>query len=266
MSDKVARGLEGIVVADSGIAYIDGQQGILRYRGIDIGDLAVYSSYEETAYLLWNEELPRAAQLEEFRSRLASSRDLDPSVWRMLTSFPCWPMPMEALRTAVSALSSCDPYAGDDSPEANLSKAMYMTAKMPTVIAHYHRYSSGQEPLPPDPSLGHAANFLYMLRGDVPSPTEERAMDLIMILLAEHGLNASTFGARVTASTLSDLYSAVTTAIGVLKGSLHGGANQRAMEMLLEIGDEEAVEGYITEALGCQAPHHGLRTPRVQDH
>jgi len=252
VSERVARGLEGIVVADSSIAYIDGQEGILRYRGIDIGDLAVYSSYEETAYLLWHGVLPGAVQLDEFRLRLAATRDLDPSVWRMLTSFPCWPVPMEALRSAVSALSSCDPYAGDDSPEANLSKAMYLTAKMPTVIAHYHRYSCGKEPLSPNSSLGHAANFLYMLRGEVPNPTEERAMDLVMILLAEHGLNASTLGARVTASTLSDLYSAVTSAVGVLKGPLHGGANQRAMEMLLEIRDEDAVEGYISEALAAK--------------
>jgi citrate synthase len=252
MSEVVSRGLEGIVVADSGIAFIDGEQGVLRYRGIDIGDLSVYSSYEETAYLLWHGRLPSESQLDDFRARLASNRQLDPSVWRMLTSFPCWPVPMEALRTSVSALSSCDPYAGDDSPEANLNKAMYLAAKMPTIIAHYHRYSSGEEPLPPDPGLGHAANFLYMLNGEVPSPTEERAMDLVMILLAEHGLNASTFGARVTASTLSDLYSTITSAVGVLKGALHGGANQRAMEMLLEIREVEAVEEYVSNALAAK--------------
>jgi len=252
MAEATSKGLEGVVVADSTLAYIDGRQGVLRYRGIDIGDLAIYSSFEETAYLLWFDALPTASQLEEFSARLASHRELDDSVWSMLTSFPCWPVPMEALRTAVSALSSCDPDAGDDSPEANIRKATYLAAKMPTIVARYHRYSLGKEPVPPDPSLSHAGNFLYMLRGEVPKPAEERALDLVMILLAEHGFNASTFGARVTASTLSDLYSAITSAIGVLKGHLHGGANQRAMEMLLEIGDESNAREYVSDALAAK--------------
>jgi len=252
MAEAASKGLAGVVVADSSLAYIDGEQGILRYRGIDIGDLAIYSSFEETAYLLWYDALPSRVQLEEFGARLASHRELDDSVWNMLTSFPCWPVPMEALRTAVSALSSCDPDAGDDSREANLRKATYLAAKMPTIVAHYHRHSMGKEPIPPDPSLSHAGNFLYMLRGEAPRPSEERAMDLVMILLAEHGFNASTFGARVTASTLSDLYSAITSAIGVLKGQLHGGANQRAMEMLLEIGDESRARQYVSDALAAQ--------------
>jgi len=249
---EASKGLAGVVVADSTLAYIDGQEGILRYRGIDISDLAIYSSFEETAYLLWFDALPTASQLEEFSTRLASHRELDESVWNMLTSFPCWPVPMEALRTAVSALSSCDPDAGDDSLEANIRKATYLAAKMPTIVAHYHRHSMGKEPIPPDPRLSHAANFLYMLRGEAPKPAEERAMDLVMVLLAEHGFNASTFGARVTASTLSDLYSAITSAIGVLKGHLHGGANQRAMEMLLEIGDESRAREYVSEALAAK--------------
>jgi citrate synthase len=252
MPEVVSRGLEGVVVADSAMCYIDGREGGLRYRGIDIGDLARYSSYEETAYLLWFSELPTRSQLDEFKVRLAEERELDDSVWDMLTSFPCWPVPMEALRTAVSALSSCDPHAGDDTREANINKAIYLAAKMPTIVAHYHRYSEGKEHVPPDPNLSHAANFLYMLRGEPPVPVEERAMDLIMVLLAEHGFNASTFAARVTAATLSDMYSAITSAIGTLKGPLHGGANQRAMEMLLEIGDEENVERYITDALAAK--------------
>jgi len=249
MPEVVSRGLEGVVVADSAMCYIDGQKGILRYRGIDIGEMARYSSYEETAHLLWFGELPTRSQSDEFKARLAAERELDDSVWDMLTSFPCWPVPMEALRTSVSALSSCDPHAGDDTREANINKAIHLVAKTPTIVAYYHRYSEGKEQVPPDPNLSHAANFLYMLRGEPPTPAEERAMDLIMLLLAEHGFNASTFTARVTASTLSDMYSAITSAIGTLKGSLHGGANQRAMEMLLEIGDEENVERYITEAL-----------------
>ena len=196
--------------------------------------------------------MPTRTQLNECKGRLAPERELDASVWEMLTSFPCWPMPMEALRTTVSALSSCDPHAGDDSREANVSKAIHLMAKMPTIVAYYHRYSEDQERVHPDPNLSHAANFLYMLRGEPPSPAEERAMDLVMLLLAEHGFNASTFAARVTAATLSDMYSAITSGIGTLKGPLHGGANQRAMEMLLEIGDEEKVERYITDALAAK--------------
>ena len=252
MSETVGRGLEGIVVANSALCFIDGQKGVLRYRGIDIGELAMYSSYEETAYLLWFGELPTRSQLDEFQARLAAEREVDDTTWRMLTSFPCWPAPMEALRTTVSALSSCDPHAGDDSREANISKAIHLMAKMPTIVAYYHRYSEGKERVHPDPNLSHAANFLYMLRGEAPRPAEERAMDLVMLLLAEHGFNASTFAARVTAATLSDMYSAVTSGIGTLKGPLHGGANQRAMEMLLDIGDEEKVEGYITDALAAK--------------
>jgi citrate synthase len=215
---------------------------------MDIAELARSSSYEETAYLLWFGELPTQSQLDDFRARLAAERELDDSVWRMLTSFPCWPMPMEALRTAVSALSSCDPHAGEDSPEANVNKAIHLMAKMPTIVAYYHRHSIGKEQVHPDPQLGHAANFLYMLRGEPPTSVEERSMDLVMVLLAEHGLNASTFTARVTASTLSDMYSAITSAIGTLKGPLHGGANQRAMDMLLEIGDDANAEEYVSDA------------------
>lgn len=160
-----------------------------------------------------------------------------------------WPQPMEALRTAVSSLSSCDPHAGDDGREANVGKAIHLVAKMPTVVAYYNRYVLGWERVHPNPELSHAANFLYMLRGERPTPLEERAMDLALIMMAEHGMNASTFTARVTASTLSDTYLAITSAIGTLKGPLHGGANQRAMEMLLEIGEVDNAEAYITAAL-----------------
>jgi citrate synthase len=249
MPDVVSKGMEGVVVADSAICFIDGQQGILRYRGMDIADLAVHATYEETVYLLWFGRLPTLRELDAFKARLAAERRLDDSVWNMLTSFPCWPEPMEALRSAVSALSSCDPNAGDESPEANLSKALYLTAKLPTIVAYHYRHSMGKERVDPDPRLGHAANFLYMLRGTPPTDIEEQALDLALVLMADHGLNASTFSARVTASTLSDMYSAITSAIGTLKGPLHGGANERAMEMLLEIGDEEQVEPYVSAAL-----------------
>lgn len=249
MSEEPTRGLEGVVVADSTISFIDGQQGILRYRGIAIDELATHSSYEETAYLLLYGRLPTQGQLDEFSARLAAERNLDDSVWNMLTSFPCWPQPMEALRTAVSSLSSCDPNAADDSREANIGKAIHLIAKMPTIVAYYNRYVRGYDRVAPDPELNHAANFLYMLRGESPTSLEMRAMDLALIMMAEHGMNASTFTARVTASTLSDLYSAITSAIGTLKGPLHGGANQRAMEMLLEIGEVDNAEAYVTAAL-----------------
>ncbi len=267
MSDKVTRGLAGIVVADSAICYIDGQKGILRYRGIDISDLIQFSSYEETTYLLWFGELPTHSQLEEFKARLAAEREIDESVWNMLTFSPSRPQPMEALRTAVSALSSYDPYNGDDSRAANVNKALYLTAKMPTIVAYYHRYSEGRERVHPDPNLSHAANFLFMLRGEPPTAPEERALDMAMLLMADHELNASTFAARVAASTLSDMYSAITSAIGTLKGPLHGGANQRAMEMMLEIGNEENVEPYITETLakGSRIMGFGHRVYKTMD-
>jgi citrate synthase len=159
---------------------------------------------------------------------------------------------MEALRTAVSSLSSCDPHAGDDSREANVGKAIHLIAKMPTVVAYYYRHVMGRDRVHPDPKLSHAANFLYVLQGERPTSLEERAMDLSMIMMAEHGMNASTFTARVTASTLSDTYSAITSAIGTLKGPLHGGANQRAMEMLLEIGEVDNAEEYATAALDAR--------------
>lgn len=267
MSKATSKGLAGIVVADSALSFIDGQKGILRYRGILIDELAIHSTYEEVVYLLLFGKLPTQKQLDAFKARLAAERDLDDSVWDMLTSFPCWPQPMEALRTAVSALSSCDPQAGDDGREANVNKTLHLIAKMPTIVAYHYRHSQGLERVLPSPDLGHAANFLYMLRGEPPTEIEERAMDLILILLADHGFNASTFTARVTASTLSDVYSAITSAIGTLKGPLHGGANERAMKMLLEIGDEEKVDAYIDEALAAKKRIMGFghRVYRVAD-
>jgi citrate synthase len=252
MPAVTGKGLAGVVVSNSTISAIDGQKGVLRYRGIAIDELADHSTYEETVYLLLFGELPTDKQLDAFKARLAVNRKLDDSVWNMLTSFPCWPQPMEALRSAVSALSSCDPNAGDDSRQANIDKAVYLIAKMPTIVADYYRYSQGQERVPPDPGLSHAANFLSMLRGAPPTAFEGRAMDLCMILMAEHGMNASTFAGRVTASTLSDVYSAVTSAVGTLKGPLHGGANQRAMEMMLDIDRVDNVEQYITAALAAK--------------
>jgi citrate synthase len=245
-------GLEGFVVTSSKICAIDGERGKIQYRGVDIGALAKHSTYEETTYLLWFGELPTRDQLDAFRARMVAERVLDEGLCDTLTSLPGTPQPMEALRTIVSALSCCDPDNGDNDREANINKALRLTSKMPTIVAYHHRYLKGEAWVHPDPNLSHAANFLYMLRGERATDLEERALDTAMILMADHELNASTFAARVTASTLADMYSAVTSAIGTLKGPLHGAANQRAMEMLLEIGDVKNVEPYIEAALAAK--------------
>jgi citrate synthase len=249
METAVKEGLEGVVVTNSSICIVDGDTGSLRYRGIEIGELAVHSTYEETACLLWFGELPNQAQLDAFKARLAAERELDGGARGVLVALPGQMQPVEALRTIVSVLSCCDPDAEDRSREANLRKALRLAAKMPTIVAYHYRHSQNLEWVPPDPRLSHAANFLYMLRGELPTPLEERALDLALVLMAEHEMNASTFAARITASTLSDMHSAIISAIGTLKGPLHGGANQRAMEMLLEIGAVENAEPYVTRAL-----------------
>jgi citrate synthase len=252
MKAKVQSGLEGIVVAESQICAIDGEKGTLCYRGVDIGDLAQNSTYEETVYLLWYGQLPTRRELDGFTDQLRAERSFDGNIRPILASLPGRPPPMEALRTAISALSCCDPETEDYGHEANLNKALRLTTRLPIIATFYQRLLEKKEHVEPDPTLGHAANFLYMLHGERPTPLEERAADLAMVLMADHELNASTFAARVTASTLSDMYSAVTTAIGTLKGPLHGGANQRAMEMLLEIGSIENVRPYIASALAAK--------------
>ncbi len=263
MPQVVSKGLQDVIVADSEISLVDGKKGKLLYRGVDISDLAAHSTFEETVYLLWYGEFPTAAELDDFKGRLASRRELTDVVWNMLISFPCWPQPMEALRSSVSALSSCDAYPEDQKYEAALS----LTAKLPTIVASYYRHSISQKRVPPDPTLSHAANFLYMLKGEAPEPFEQKAMDIALILMADHEFNASTFAARVTASTLSDMYSAITSAIGTLKGPLHGGANERVMEMLLEIGELDGVEDYINHALesGKRIMGFGHRVYKTMD-
>jgi citrate synthase len=253
MATVVAKeGLEGFVVTTSKICALDGARGRIQYRGIDIADLARCSTYEETAYLLWFGELPTQSQLDVFQARLAAGREVGTGIWNTLTSLPGVPKPMEALRTVVSALSCCDPDNGNNGRNPNFNKAIRLAAKMPTVVAYYYRHRRGAERVPPDPNLSHAANFLYMLRGERPSDLEAQAMDAAMILMADHELNASTFAARVTASTLAGMYAAITSAIGTLSGPLHGAANQRAMEMLLEIGELDNVEPYIKAALAAK--------------
>src|SRR5215469_1099650 len=236
MSTAVAgKGLEGIVAANSGICWIDGEAGVLAYRGIDIHELAENSTFEETTFLLWNGSLPGNAALKEFQQQLALARVLDQRIIDLLKSFPTSATPMEVLRTAVSALSFYDADEKDNSHDANVRKAYNLTAQIAMIVAIYDRIRKGKEIIPADRSLSHAANFLWMLNGEKPSETATRTLDMALVLHADHELNASTFAARVIAATLSDIHSALTGAIGALKGPLHGGANEGVMRLLLTI-------------------------------
>ena len=241
MSTAVAgKGLEGIVAANSGICWIDGDAGILSYRGIDIHELASHSTFEETTYLLWFGRLPNEAELQDFTAQLAASRVIDPSIVALLKSFPASATPMEVLRTAVSALSMYDADEADNLHDANVRKAFRLTSQVGMIVAIYDRLRKGLEVIEPDPTLTHAANFLWMLNGERPSETATKTLDIALILHADHELNASTFAARVIAATLSDIHSAVTGAIGALKGPLHGGANEGVMRLLYAINDAGA--------------------------
>jgi 2-methylcitrate synthase len=234
------KGLEGIVAANSGICWIDGEAGILSYRGIDIHELAEHSSFEETTFLLWNGYLPNELALREFAAQLALARSLDQRIIDLLKSFPTSATPMEVLRTAVSALSFYDADEKDNSHDANVRKAYNLTAQIAMIVAIYDRIRKRKEIVPPDRSLSHAGNFLWMLNGVKPSETATRTLDIALILHADHELNASTFAARVIAATLSDIHSAITGAIGALKGPLHGGANEGVMRLLLTIDKQGA--------------------------
>ena len=236
MSTAVAgKGLEGIVAANSGICFIDGDAGVLAYRGIDIHELAERSNFEETTYLLWNGRLPSELELREFSSQLALAREVDQRIVDMLKTFPTSATPMEVLRTAVSALSFYDADEKDNSHDANVRKAYNLTAQIAMIVAIYDRIRKKLDIIPPDRTLSHAGNFLWMLTGVKPSETATRTLDIALILHADHELNASTFAARVIAATLSDIHSAITGAIGALKGPLHGGANEGVMKLLLTI-------------------------------
>jgi citrate synthase len=236
-------GLEGIVVAQTRLSAINGEQGELIYAGYDIDDLARNATFEEVAYLLWNGRLPTAAELEELDAALAAESPLSNEMIELLRSFPKDSEAMAALRTAVSAVALHDPEADDNSDEANRRKAIRLTARIPSIIAAFGRIRGGKEPVAPRDGLSTAANFLYMLNGEEADELRVRTFDAALVLHAEHGMNASTFSARVTAATQSDLYSAIVSAIGTLKGPLHGGANRRVMEMLEAIdasGEEPA--------------------------
>lgn len=241
MSTTVAsRGLEGIVAANSGICWIDGEAGVLAYRGIDIHELAAKSTFEETCYLLWNGKLPTAAELKDFSRELAEARVLNPGIVELLKSFPKSATPMEVLRTAVSALSFYDNDEKENNHAANLRKSFHLTAQIAMIVAIYDRIRKNLLIVEPDKSLSHAGNFLWMLNGEKPSETATKALDIALILHADHELNASTFTARVIAATLSDIHSAITGAIGALKGPLHGGANEAVMRMLFAVDEAGA--------------------------
>jgi len=245
----IHKGLEGVIVGESGISFIDGSKGRLLYRGYDIRDLAD-SSYEEVSYLLLYGRLPNKKELNRYSNELRAHRYLPKRIVKMMHTFCGSMTPMEALRTVVSALSCHDPDSRKDSPKHLLSTGIGLIAKFPTIVAYYHRIENGLRPIEPDPEMSHAANFLYMLSGERPDEISERAFDTDLVLHADHELNASTFSARVTISTLSDIHSAITSAVGTLKGPLHGGAAQEVYSMLRQIGSEKNVEKYVKNALG----------------
>ena len=244
-----AVGLEGIVVADTRKSKVDGIAGSLIYCGYTIQDLARNASFEEVAYLLWHEQLPTAAELMAFQAELIPARRVSDAVMAMIVDMPIDAVPMAVLRTGVSLMACCDDEAESEDPAARRRVATRLLAGIPTLIAAFERHRRGLAPVAPRDDLGHSANFLYMMNGELPGPAAVRAIDAYLVLLADHGFNASTFSARVTAATLSDLYSAITSAVGTLKGRLHGGANQKVIEMLEEIGSREAAAAWVMDAI-----------------
>jgi citrate synthase len=266
--NPASKGLEGIVATTSSICYIDGERGVLAYRGIDIHELADHSNFEETCYLLWFGKLPTRRELRELHERLADERKLDSSIINLLRSAPRHALPMDILRTAVSALSFYDPEEKNNDHQANVDKAIRLTSQIAMIVAAYDRIRKGQSVVEPDRSLSHAANFLLMLNGKHPSSTAERALDIALILHADHELNASTFAARVTAATLSDMHSAVTSAIGALKGPLHGGANEAVFRILEAIDAAGADPVDYVKAMLAQkkkVPGFGHRVYHTED-
>jgi citrate synthase len=243
------KGLANTIAAETQASFIDGAKGVLEYVGYDIDSLARNSTFEETVFLLWNRRLPNAAELATLAAELRAEYDLPEAVWQMIRQTPRTAHPMHMLRTLVSSLGMFDREADDNSPEANWRKSVRLLAKTPTIVANFDRHRKGKPLVRPDATMDMATNFLNMLNGARPTVAVAKALDVCLILHADHGLNASTFAARVTISTLSDMYSAITTAIGTLKGPLHGGANEEVMHMLNEIGAMDNVEPYIKERL-----------------
>ena len=269
MSSLGKGGLEDVVVSTSDICFIDGREGRLVYRGYDVNDLVEHSNFEEVVWLLFHGGLPSRKDLEEHTKAMRSTanRKIPPKLLQMLKALPKKTTPMEVLRTGISALSAFDPDADDNSREASLRKALRLTAQMPTLVAAWERIRRGKAPVAPNPKLSHAANFLYMMSGKKPTPLAEKTFDVALILHADHEFNASTFAARVTAATMSDMHSAIVSAIGALKGPLHGGANEQVMLMVEKIGSPAKAEAFIRKALADKARIMGFghRVYRVED-
>lgn len=263
---ELKRGLRDVYIDRTKASFIDGKVGKLLYRGYNIHDLAEKSTFEETIYLLLYGNLPTRRQLDEFDAQLKASRSIPEQVIQIIR-LTRNAHPMDVLRTAVSALAAFDPEVADNSPEATLRKGIRLTAQAPTIVATHARIREGKQPVAPDPSLNHAANFLYMLFGQRPDPEDARLIDKDFILHAEHGVNASSFGARVAASTQADLHCAITAGIAILKGPAHGGAAEEVMKMALEIGNEENAEEYVRNRLksGGRVMGFGHRVYRALD-
>jgi citrate synthase len=266
---KAKAGLEDIVATDSAICYLDGERGVLAYCGYDIHDLARGATFEEVCFLLWHRRLPNRRELGDLQSQLISARALPEPVVRLMRQLPRVEG-MDALRTLTSALAHYDREADDRSEGAAYRKAVRLTAQIASIVAMWGRLNAGGGIIDPDPVLGHAANFLYMLTGNRPSETAVRAFDIALILHADHELNASTFAARVIAATLADMHSAIVGAIGALKGPLHGGANAEVMRLLLDIGEdatperaEDVVRGLLARKV--KVPGFGHRVYRTED-
>lgn len=260
-------GLEDVVACESRICFIDGNEGKLLYHGYDAIELAEKSTFEEVAYLLWYGRLPGKVEFDAFLDGFTGSMELPVQVTMVLRMFPRAATPMEVLRTAVSSMGHWDPDSGNTRLDACLRKAQRLTERMPLVVTSHQRLRNGEEPIAPIPGKGIAFNFLYTLHGTPPDQESERILDACLILHADHELNASTFAARVTAATMSDMYSSVTSAIGALKGPLHGGANEQVMVMLREIGEPERAERWVLDALARKQKIMGFghRVYRTED-
>ena len=263
---EIRRGLKGVYFDRSRVCYIDGRAGELMYRGYSIHDLAQHSTFEETCHLLLHGELPTSGQLAALDADLKAARRLPGAVYQIVDALKA-AHPMEVLRTAVSALGAFDADVGDNSPEAVVRKGIRLTSQVPMIVALHHHVRSGRDPVAPDPSLGHAANFLYMLQGERPSPDAARLMDMDMILHAEHGSNASAFTARVIAGTDANLHAAITGAIAALSGPAHGGAAENVMRMAQEIGEPSRAAEYVKQKRANKEPVMGFghRVYRAED-
>lgn len=249
MAGTYSKGLEGVIATDTKISFIDGEKGVLEFVGIPIGELASHSTFEETVYLLWNGRLPKAAELAEFEKSIRSRYVLPKYIHDLIVSMPKDAQPMHVLRTAISAMGLVDPKPNQTDLPSVRDKALTLLAATPTMLGLFHRHRTGQPEVAPDPNMSIAQNVLYMISGKKPSDTMSKALDVCLVLHTDHGLNNSTFSARVVISTLSDLYSAITAAVGSLRGPLHGGANEGVMVMLNEIPSVDAAEKYVLDKL-----------------